>query len=158
MGWRVGPLPKITYSIKQTAHAVLAKSEKIMAPADSKEIAGHITLLLSHYYQDDGVSPAIAEGKATHWLEVLGKSPAWAIEKACIEYLAADAKGRKPLPGQIAALVAQETSKYTALMIQCRKIITAPIEEERVIKDDEMRARVSKIKEDVLKQLNRFGG
>lgn len=109
---------------------VKSRTERYLTPAESTKISGHITLLLAHYFHDAKVPPAVLEGLTLQWLKVLENLPEWAIEQAVTEYLADDAKGRKPVPGQIKSLADKACSKYRALIVQCDRVIDAQIEPE----------------------------
>lgn len=117
----------MTSSLKQRAAAVRIKVESILEPAESFAISGHISLLLQHYYKDSGLPDAVMDGLSLQWLECLESFPEWAVKAACIEYLKADKKGRKPTPGQIVDLASTATSKYTALLRRCRQIEQASL-------------------------------
>lgn len=133
---------------------MLAKTEQYLVPAESKAIAGHITLMLQHYYRGANIPPSVAEGLALQWLECLEDFPEWAVRGAVKEYLKNDVKGRKPVPGQIVALARQQTSKYHALKFQCRRIIDAkPPEPPRAPPTEEEKAAISKILEDARRNL-----
>lgn len=147
-------MPPATYSMKERARQVKGKIATWLAPADSKAIAGHVTLLLQHYYRDANIPPAIAEGLALQWLECLEEFPEWAVKAACVEYLKNDSKGRKPSPGQVVALARQQVSKYHALSHRCSQIIVAkPPEEPRKPPTEEEKRRVSEMLSKVLKSI-----
>ena len=140
----------VTSSLKEKAALVSVKTKEILAPAPSATIAGHITVLLRHYYHDAKLPADVMEGLALQWIKTLEDFPAWAVEKAVIEYLRDDAKGRKPVPGQIVALSRKAVAKYTALLWQCRRIedaaITPPPPPELSEEEKEaQRAEVSRI-------------
>lgn len=125
--WTPGPLPKqITDELKHKARASLIKLERHLEPARSEDIAGHIFLLLGHYYVDNKLPREVQEGMALQWLKVLEQYPEWAVEAAAIEYLDYDKEGRKPKPGQIADLCRRAVAKYRVLQVQCERIIRAP--------------------------------
>lgn len=143
-------MPPATSSLKEKAELVKVKTEAMLAPADSKALAVHVTLLLQHYYRDANIPPAIAEGLAMQWLECLENFPEWAVKAACIDYLKGDTKGRKPSPGQIVSLAAQQVGKYRALIMRCNQIIAAkPPEPPRKPPTPEEKARVAAILEGV---------
>lgn len=106
---------------------MIVKVEEILSPAPSIAISGHVTLLLQHYYKDASVPAAVMDGLALQWLECLENFPEWAVKTACIDYLKADKKGRKPTPGQIVDLAQIAVSKYNALLWRCREIERAQL-------------------------------
>jgi hypothetical protein len=71
---------------------------------------GRIVTLLSHYYRPDD-DPEILRAQAADWYAVMKGFPIYAINAACIEYLANEPR-RKPAPGAIVEL--------------CRKIMPKP--------------------------------
>lgn len=151
-------MPAATSSLKEKAALVKAKTEAMLAPADSKEIAGHVTLLLQHYYRDANIPPAVAEGLALQWLQCLEEFPEWAVQKACVEYLKNDTKGRKPSPGQVVALAREQVGKYRALIFRCNQIIKAkPPEPPAPKPTEEQKKKVAEMLAGVVKTLETGG-
>lgn len=135
----------MTYSLKQRARRVLEKVEVYLTPAPSQAIAGHVTLLLQHYYRDANIPPAVAEGLALQWISCLDSFPEWAIKRAVIKYLKQDDRGRKPVPGQIVTLARLEVGKYHALRLRCQEIDKAKAVEDNPEVTDADREAVSQI-------------
>lgn len=147
-------MPAATSSLKEKAALVKAKTEAMLAPAESKKIAGHVTLLLQHYYRDANIPPAVAEGLALQWLQCLEEFPEWAVQAACVDYLKNDAKGRKPSPGQVVALARQHVGKYQALILRCSQIMRAKAPEPPPPKPtEEQKKKVSEMLAGVIKNL-----
>jgi hypothetical protein len=71
---------------------------------------GRIVTLLSHYYRPDD-DPEILRAQAADWYAVLKGFPIYAINGACVDYLASEPR-RKPAPGAIVEL--------------CRKLMPKP--------------------------------
>lgn len=139
-------MPPVTCLLKETAKMVLSKTDKLLEPASSQEIAGHITLMLQHYFKDATIPPSVAEGMALQWLKCLEEFPNWVVEKAVTEYMKNDSKGRRPVPGQIVAEARKVASKCHALKIRCLQVIKAKEEPaERPPKTPEEIAAVEKI-------------
>lgn len=65
-------------------------------------IAGRVATLLSHYWRADD-PPEILEANMRDWCDILEHLPQAAIQQAAIRWLAGSC-GRKPTPGEIAAL------------------------------------------------------
>lgn len=85
------------------------------------------------------------KGIALQWLKCLEEFPDWAVEKAVIDYLKDDTKGRKPTPGQIRELAQKAVSKYRVLLVRCNQILAAPIEEPHIPPTEEEKAEISRI-------------
>lgn len=150
-------LATITHSTeKQKANAAIVKekTKQYLEPATSDAIAGHIALMLKHYYQDAKLPEPVHEGLAMQWLECLENFPEWAVKHAVIGYLKADDLGRKPKPGQIVKLAANAVAKYNALIRQCDKVLLAPPPPpKREPPTEEEKAAVSRIVEQVKRNI-----
>jgi hypothetical protein len=85
---------------------------------------GRIVTLLSHYYRPDD-DPEILRAQAADWYVVLKGFPIYAINAACVDYLANEPR-RKPAPGAIVEL--------------CRKVMPRP----RIGADDDERLSLPK--------------
>ena len=94
-------------------------------------LMGRIVTLLSHYYRPDD-DPEILRAQAADWYVVLKGFPIYAINAACVDYLANEPR-RKPAPGAIVEL--------------CRKVMPKPrlgADDQRLALPEPERVRVSK--------------
>ncbi|MBI1425795.1 MAG: hypothetical protein GC149_20410 [Gammaproteobacteria bacterium] len=119
-------MPKVTTQLKEAALVVRTKTEKHLQPADTKAILGHVIVLLRQYYVAE-LPPEIHEGLARQWVSVLKEFPEWAIENAITAWLIRDKRGRKPVPGQIHDLAAQQVSKSRAVIALCDRVRCASL-------------------------------
>lgn len=83
----------------------------LMKPATDEWVRGRIATLLSHFYVSDMEDYQIA-AMADDWIAALRLGgdipPAWALQAACIKWLATESK--KPKPSDINELVRNELS------------------------------------------------
>lgn len=81
-------------------------------PASDEWVRGRIVTLLSHYYISDKPEP-LDRALADDWIEAIASSPngalpEWALQRACVRWLSGPNARKRPLPGDILALVAEE--------------------------------------------------
>lgn len=97
--WRPVPVPD---EAKHAAIRAVADLERELSPANREWIAARIMTLLSHYYAPE-MPETLQRAVAQDWVHLLAGYPRWAIERACMDYLARDTN-KRPSPGQIAGL------------------------------------------------------
>lgn len=89
-----------------------AVTEDASFPATEEWVRGRIATLLSHYYIADKPEE-LDTALAGDWIEAMmaspyGPLPEWALQRACVRWLSGPNARRRPVPGDILALAAEE--------------------------------------------------
>lgn len=104
-----------------------------LAPASSDWILARVATALAHYYVND-LPEYVQMGIAADWLIIMQKHPAWAVEKAFLDWVENEEK-RKPTPAGItkkAAALAHKMYRRRDRMEHCLKVARQEGEGKRV--------------------------
>lgn len=142
--WEFSEPSLIDDELRESTRLAVFHVEKLLTASTPDMISARVSALMLHYFKEKLPEKAF-EHIAKDWIAALKSYPYWAIDNACTDYVATDAKGRKPTPGMVALLCDRLTSKHHAMLRAAMRLSSLPNTPKRTEIDEEGRARIAEM-------------
>lgn len=142
-GTKLNGLPAIGQPLRVQLERAETQLNEYLLPPSRDWLMGRCATLLAHYWVPE-MGPSLQEAVARDWGIKLERFPAWAIEKACQDYMSAE-PDRRPTPGRIEKLCIAEISSADRHRAKIRRALDRPEP------GDEKKTESSITKEEALK-------
>lgn len=152
--------PAISDPTRTRCRALLAEYDEYLLPGSERWILSRVATAFGHYFAVQA-SGALEKGVARDWLAVLGKRPAWAVDKAISEWVE-DEPSKRPTPAAIgnraihlAELTYERRNRLEHCLRAARRIgeIDHDDAERRRPKTDSEKAQIRKLVEETVRKL-----